>query len=64
MISREWANDCLPYNKLLINLPKELFYIIKKEYLCAMFLQRVHKAPLQSKPCRKSQQQMLGSVCE
>jgi hypothetical protein len=48
---------------MLINLPKGLFYIIKKEYLCDMFLQYIHIAPF-GQLCRKSQQMLEASVCE
>ena len=49
---------------MLINLPKGLFYKIKKEYLCGMFLQSVHIASCVQQRQRKSQQQMSGeSVC-
>ena len=37
-----------------------LFYIIKKSYLCAMFLQSVHINLLVPQRRKKSPQQMLG----
>ena len=49
---------------MLKNLLKGLFYIIKKLYLCAMFLQSIHSNPLGQQQYRKSQPQMLGSVCK
>ena len=53
------------FDKMLKNLPKGLFYIIKKEYLCAMFLQCVHIALCVQQRQRKSQQQMSGArVCK
>ena len=47
-------------NKMLKKVLCGLFYIIKKAYLCAMFLQRVHIAPSQQQQRRVSQQVMLG----
>ena len=49
-------------NKMLKKVLFGLFYIIKKAYLCAMFLQRVHIAPSQQQQRRVSQQPMAEGV--